>query len=108
MVPNAIDYDDEGFLYETIECVTEGETHSFTIMVEKDTTICLVYKGDVNINGAVETKDGTMIKRYAVGSYDLTDPLERLVADVDGSGEVEAKDGTMIARAVVGSFEIPW
>ena len=105
----AVDWDEDFYRYTTVDCVDDEDgNHTFTILVEEDTTICLVYKGDVNLNGKVETKDGTMVKRYAVELYDLTDPLERLVADVNGNGKIESKDGTAIAQQVVGSAEIPW
>ena len=110
----AVDWDDQDYRYETVECVDDEDgNHTFTFTVYGSMTICLVYKGDVNLNGKVETKDGTMVKRYVVGLdgdnyYDLDNPLKRLVADVDGNEEVEAKDGTMIARQVVGTYEIAW
>ena len=105
---NAVDWDEEDYRYTTIDCVDENGAHTFTIDVKQNLTICLVYKGDVNLNGVLETKDGTMIKRAAVGTYDLTDPLMRLVADVDNNGTIQTKDGQQVARAVVGTWEIPW
>ena len=82
--------------------------YTFKITVKADTTIALAYKGDANLNGVVETKDGTMIKRAAVESYTFTNELAKLAADVNGNGKIESKDGTMVSKVVVGTYEIAW
>ena len=90
--------------YQRVECETDDEgVHSFTITVEADTTVALVFKGDVDLNGAVTGNDGTKIKRYAVGYTDtITEALKLLVADVNGDGEITGFDGTKASRYAVG------
>ena len=86
---------------------TSGE-HSFTITVDKDTTIALAFKGDVNLDGAVKSSDATMIKRTIAGTYEITKALGRLTADVNSDGEVKSSDATMLSRSIASTYVIKW
>lgn len=98
----------DGETLTVLPCTTEDGVHSFSFGVSGDLEIVLALKGDVNLDGKLTTKEGTMIKRAVVGTYEISDPLSLLLADVDGDGELETADGTMLARAVIGTFTIEW
>ena len=97
-----------GDAYTVLPCTTEGEIHSFLLNVTADTEIALVLKGDTNLDGTVDGKDGNMVSRYAVHKYSITNPLALLAVDVDGNGTINGKDGNMISRAAVHKYTISW
>ena len=98
-----------GDAYTVLPCTTDAEgEHSFTVTVEKDTTIVLAFKGDANLDGAVKAMDGTMVKRASLGSFTLPGKLNELVCDLDGNGEISSLEGTMVSRAVLGTYTIAW
>ena len=95
--------------YAVVPCSTDGNgVHSFTVTVEADLTVALVFRGDANLDGVVDGKDGNMVSRYAVHKFSITNPLALLAVDVDGSGTIDGKDGNMISRFAVHKFTIPW
>lgn len=74
------------------------EAASGTVTV--DTATKVVY-GDVDANGAIESKDVTLVSKYVAGLTTFTDTQIK-AADVDGNGSIEAKDATLIAKYVAG------
>lgn len=95
--------------YTSLTCTTdENGVHQFSFAIEKDTVIVLIFKGDTDMNGVVNGKDGNMVSRYAVHKFSINDPLVLLAVDVDGNGNVDGKDGNMISRAAVLKYSIRW
>ena len=100
--------EDGSVTYTALPCTTEDGVHNFSITIDKDTAIVLVFRGDTDLDGKVDGKDGNMVSRYAVKKYDITDPLILLAVDIDRSGVVDGKDGNMISRSAVRKYVIPW
>lgn len=93
--------------YTRLNCTVTGTQHSFTFTPTSNTNIALVYMGDVNLDGQVQSLDGTMIKRASLGTYEL-DALKTLVCDINGDGVIKSLEGTMVIRASLGTYTIPW
>ncbi len=60
--------------------------------------------GDANGDGKVNAMDATLVARYAVGTYTLSDEASAL-SDVNGDGKVNAMDATLIARYAIGAID---
>ncbi len=58
--------------------------------------------GDVNLSGAVEAGDLTVLARHVGGVEAVTDPQALAAADTDASGSADATDLTALARHVGG------
>ena len=98
----------DGSSYTVLPATQNGKRHEYTVNVTTDLTIYLVFRGDANLDGTVDGKDGNMVSRYAVKKYKITDPLILLAVDVDKSGVVDGKDGNMISRSAVKKYTILW
>ena len=85
--------------YDTASASTE--TYSQTEEVSQEVQITGLW-GDANDDGRVNAMDATLVARYAVGTYTLSDKAVYL-CDVNGDGKVNAMDATFIARYSVGS-----
>lgn len=59
--------------------------------------------GDIDGDGMVKAKDFMMLKRYVLGTFELTEE-QLATADIDGNGEVKAKDFMMLKRIVLGTW----
>lgn len=57
--------------------------------------------GDVNLDGAVNIQDATLIQKYIVGLTDLADTA-LLNADYNQNGKVEVTDATQIQKSLAG------
>ncbi len=57
--------------------------------------------GDVNMDGAVNTRDAALIKQHLVKMLTLTD-VEQAYADAFGDGELTSRDAQIIQQYVVG------
>ena len=68
-------------------------------------SVTLVVKGDVNGDGRISGTDYLMVKRYCLGTYDLSE-IQYLAADVNMDGEVTAYDYLVIRRHVIGTYNI--
>ena len=97
-----------GDSYTVLPCTTVSGEHRFSLGVADNEEIALVLKGDTNLDGTVDGKDGNMVSRYAVHKYSITNPLALLAVDVDGNGTINGKDGNMISRAAVHKYTISW
>lgn len=72
-----------------------------------DVYLVLVFKGDEDLNGKVNLRDSTRIKRVMVGTMTTT-ALEAFAADINNNDKAETRDATYIARVMVGNYEILW
>lgn len=70
---------------------------TFTVTVQESTGLL----GDVNGDGEIDSRDATLILRYAVGLTEFSND-QFLLADVTKDGEVDSRDATMILRYAVG------
>ena len=96
-----------GDSYTVLPCTTdENGVHSFTAEISDDTTIALVFRGDVNLNGKLETRDATLVCQVKNGAYG--NELNQLAADVNNNGKVETRDATLLCQARSGNYTIPW
>lgn len=85
----------------TVTVITEGGlSASFVVTVtENEWVEPEIYAGDVNGDGAVNSIDANLLKRYIAGSYsDINEPN----ADMNSDGRVDAIDANLIVRAVAG------
>ncbi len=53
--------------------------------------------GDVDCSGAVDKRDYAILKRYCIGTTDLTEK-QRSVADIDGDGNINKRDFALLKR----------
>ena len=73
--------------YSRITCTTVDGTHSYTLTVTADVELVLIYKGDVNLDGNVTSRDGNAVSKFVVETMDLT-LLQQLVADAKEDGSI--------------------
>lgn len=61
----------------------------------------LLYRGDVNLDAAVNIKDATLIQKYIAGIEELSaDAL--ICADVNGDEDINIKDASIVQKYVAG------
>ena len=100
---------EEDDAFELVKPTTDEEgKHSFTIEVTEDTTIALVFRGDANLNGKLETRDATLICQVKNGAYSNRGNLSTFAADVNNNGKVETRDATLLAQARNNNYTISW
>ncbi len=95
--------------YTVLPCTTEDGVHKFTIDFTEDTTIALVFRGDINLDARVNLRDAQMIKNYV--AEDLEEPLtaiERLAGDANSDNRLNLRDAQFIKNVVAGDKEIAW
>lgn len=61
--------------------------------------------GDVDGDGKIDATDYMKLKRFCLGSFDLTDE-QKAVVDVNKDGKVNSLDYMMIKRHVLGTYKI--
>lgn len=77
-------------------------------MAEIEATVHWGYKtnlGDLDGNGEIDSMDYLMLKRYCLGSLELTEE-QKAVSDVNGDGEIDGLDYMMVKRHVLGTYAI--
>ena len=62
-----------------------------------------IVKGDVNMNGQLDTADYLMVRRAVVGTIELTEDQAAL-ADVNGNGVIDANDYVLVKRLYLGTY----
>jgi hypothetical protein len=101
---------DDGETYTRLNATTtETENcYSFTLPEEViDAQIVVALKGDLDLDGEVQTDDAQQILRYAVKGRELT-ALEQTVANVNGDSKVNSSDALQILRLVAGVTKFEW
>lgn len=69
--------------------------------------IMVVRRGDVDLNGRVNSIDATCVLRSGIGHYDLT--YEKLIAgDMNLDDKVSSVDATCILRYGISHYDIKW
>ena len=56
-------------------------------------------------DGEVSSTDYMQLKRYILGTYELTEEALAL-ADIDQSGEIDSIDYMLLKRYILGTYEI--
>ena len=85
----------------------EDNTYSFSLDVRSNLTIYVFKKGDVNMDGLINSADALQVLRYDVGKAKLNE-LQKLAADVSGDGLINSADALLILRYDVGKAEFGW
>ena len=95
-----------------LACTTADGVHSFTVTVEDaDVTVVLIFKGDFDLNGRVQSKDSTLLKQTLVGLKELdpeTAALQIFAVDLNNDGKIQNKEGTMISQVLVDNSSYAW
>ena len=88
----------------TILIPSDGKT---TLSKISSTTSASDYLlGDINGDGDIDGRDYIVVKKYVLGTADLSDrQLE--IADINGDGEVDGIDYLLIKKHVLGTYTIP-
>lgn len=82
---------------ESIDCVTSGTK-----------TITITAYGDVNLDGIVNSKDCTLLRRYIAGTYEVKLTEQQLInADVNLDGLINENDVRFIGNYIVKNVTIP-
>ena len=62
-----------------------------------------IVRGDINKDGAVDTRDADILARYFAGWAGYEEKiLDKAAADMNGDGALTRKDGMILARKAVG------
>ncbi len=97
--------------YTVLPCTDADGAHTFTVTVaDADVTLAIALKGDADLNGAVETKDATLVKQMVLGTatFEVAEALQRLAGDAFPDGKLSAKDATAIKQVVLGTRTLAW
>lgn len=74
---------------------------------ESNRILTVIFKGDVSLNGTLQTRDASMTGQIASQNYTPTE-LQKFAADVDGDGSVRTREASMIAQAAAQSYSLKW
>lgn len=86
-----------------------GNTRSFNIVLESDTTIYIAKKGDVDLNGSVQSKDMFAIQKHIINPTENPfNSVQFLVADVNLSDSIQSKDMYAVQSHVIKSKLFTW
>ena len=97
--------------YTVLPCTDADGAHTFTVTVgEADVTVVIALKGDANLDGAVNTKDATLVKQVYLGTaaFETDEALQNLTGDATGDGKISTKDSTLIKQVYLGSNTLSW
>ena len=97
--------------YERLSCTEKDGAHQFTVTVTNaDVKLVVVLRGDADLNGSVQYKDGTLVKQVVAGAntFKKDEALQILAIDLNGDGKAQYKEGTMISQVVAGSNQYKW
>lgn len=94
--------------YTAIEAIDNGDgTHSFNIP-DGVSTVYVVRKGDVNLDGGITAQDADLLTRYIHGESVTIEPLGLFAGDTNNSGDVADSDAFVISAVVYGLLEFDW
>jgi hypothetical protein len=62
------------------------------------------YKGDINIDGEINAKDVTQLRRYLAGGWNVN--VDKSEADLNEDKEINAKDVTLLRRYLAGGWGV--
>ncbi|MBQ8960514.1 MAG: InlB B-repeat-containing protein [Ruminococcus sp.] len=96
--------------YTRLFCTDNGDgTYTFTVTVESsDVYLVEGFKGDVDLNGSVNSKDSAQIAKYVSETFDISSELKLFIGDIDANGRINSKDSAMIAKFVSETYSPAW
>lgn len=63
-------------------------------------------KGDISLDGRINSTDYVLLKRYVLGTYSL-DAAQKQCADLNGDSKINSTDYIILKRAVMGTYSLP-
>ncbi len=85
-----------------------GETaYTFTATITANTTITVLYAGDIDGNGKLDNTDVVVLKSFYLGKT-AGDSRTRIVGDLNGNGSVDNTDVVKLKAASLGKEVLPW
>jgi hypothetical protein len=97
--------------YTVLPCTDADGAHTFTVTVaDADVTLAIALKGDADLNGAVETKDATLVKQIVLSTaaFDRNEALQTLAGDAFPDNMITTKDSTALKQVVLGTRTLAW
>ena len=101
----------------SLDTANGGQNGETTILIPSDgkTTLSKISSttaapdyilGDINGDGDIDGRDYIVVKKYVLGTADLTD-RQLQIADINGDGEVDGIDYLLIKKHVLGTYTVP-
>lgn len=92
----------------TLKPQTVEDTHTFFAEgAVGNETIAVAFKGDTNLDGAVDLADAAMVKASYLGRLPLTD-LQAAAANVTGATEIGLAEASIIKAGYLGKYTLAW
>ena len=90
---------DQNGTYTRLTCTKNDDgSYAFTVPVDgADVYIVLAYKGDVDLNGRINTKDANIVAKRAAEKVEFSN-LKLFVGDTDMNGRINTKDANICAK----------
>lgn len=98
---------DNGETYERLEATETADSHQFTVDIDSETRIVVALKGDITLDGKVNSTDVKQISRYTTGLRQF-ESLNLMVGDINKDGKVNSTDGKQISRFVAELRSFSW
>ena len=91
-----------------LECTTtENEEHQYTATItDSDIKLHITFKGDAKLDGALNSKDITVLTKVA-GGY-VVSGFAKLAADIHTDGVLNSKDITLLTKVSGGTGNADW
>ena len=89
--------------YQSGDCYNK-DLDDVSVRFENAFITVIMLPGDVNLDGTVNGKDVTLLRRYIAGGYDVS--IDEMSADVNDDGVINGKDVTLIRRYIAGGYDI--
>ncbi len=95
---------DGGSTFTALAPAGEGNARSFTLEIGADTTIYVVQRGDLNMNGSVNADDASLAKRIAAGLEGQTAQQTLIL----GMENIRGLAALRVQRAAVSLYSFEW
>ncbi|MBR2284240.1 MAG: InlB B-repeat-containing protein [Ruminococcus sp.] len=105
----AFGIDNEDDTYTRLYCTDNGNgSYTFTVTLT-DSDIYLVegFKGDADLNGAVQLRDATLINKVKADKASLSD-IAAFIGDADGDDSIKLRDATLINKVKAEKDTTKW
>lgn len=95
---------DDGKTFTALAPAGEGNTRSFTLEIGADTTIYVVQRGDLNMDGSVNANDASLAKRIAAELAEQTAQQALIL----GMENIRGLAALRVQRAAVSLYSFEW
>ena len=96
--------------YASSHTSTPTPTKKITNTYSDDQFITDVTRGDINLDGAVDSTDLTLLKRYVLrklSAFPSDDPAKSLIAaDANNDGSIDSTDITIVKRIILRKIQL--